>query len=189
MRIRLTAVRTDMELREINEMMNQPLSEDGDDSEEEGYNSDDEADHKEIVSLAWYKFNIYGFQMKVWDSFFSIIILFNFIWTPLVIAFHHDLHGDETNGTDWVLVDLLNNAFWLVAFFINLNRVDTVMRIHTFEETSWAYLVSPFLIPDAICLIMTGIMIGIGETKYAKFFELLRLFHFQEVIYPVNLLI
>ena len=188
LRIRLAAVRTDMEMREVREMMDQPLSED-DDSQDEGYNSDDEQDHKDTTTLEWYKFNIYGSQMKVWDSFFSIVILFNFIWTPLVIAFHHDLYGDETNDTNWVVLDVINNSLWLIAFFINLNRVDSVMKIITFEETAWAYLVSPFLIPDAICLIMSTILIGVDETKYAKFFEILRLFHFQEMLYPLNLLV
>jgi len=127
--------------------------------------------------------------MLVWDSFFAIIILFNFIWTPLAIAFHHDLYGDETNETKWIALDLFTNSLWLIAFFINLNRVDTVMKIISFEETAYAYLISPFLIPDALVLIISVTLVCFDETKYARYFELIRFFHFNEVLYPVNLLI
>ena len=92
-------------------------------------------------------------------------------------------------GTNWKLFDLLVNGLWLVAFFINCNRVDYSRKIVTFKDTVGAYLASPFLIPDALVLIMSVTLILADEPKYAKYFELIRLAHFNEALFPVNWLV
>ena len=33
--------------------------------------------------------------MRIWDSFFSIVMLFNIVWTPLAIAFKNDIYLDQ----------------------------------------------------------------------------------------------
>ena len=92
-------------------------------------------------------------------------------------------------STNWKLFDLLVNGLWLVAFFINCNRVDYLRGRETFKETVGAYLASKFLIPDALVLIMSVPLILADESKYAKYFELIRLAHFNEALFPVNWLI
>ena len=73
MRSRLSNIRTDMEVRELREMMDQPIPSDDEDNEgDEDYNSDDEVDGVRTPSLPWYKFNVNGYQLKVWDSFFAL---------------------------------------------------------------------------------------------------------------------
>ena len=62
-----------MEVRELREMMDQPIPSDDEDNEgDEDYNSDDEVDGVRTPSLPWYKFNVNGYQLKVWDSFFAL---------------------------------------------------------------------------------------------------------------------
>ncbi len=81
------------------------------------------------------------------------------------------------------------NALWAIHFFINVNRVDFVLKIVTPFETFNRYLRSPFLIPDAFCLIMVVALILIDEMAWAKIVDLIRMFHFAETLYPINLLI
>ena len=63
-----------MEVRELREMMDQPIPSDDEDNEgDEDYNSDDEVDGGlRRPSLPWYKFNVNGYQLKVWDSIFAL---------------------------------------------------------------------------------------------------------------------
>ena len=58
MRSRLSNIRTDMEVRELREMMDQPIPSDDERNEgDEYYNSDYEVDGL-MPSLPWYKFNV-----------------------------------------------------------------------------------------------------------------------------------
>ena len=90
---------------------------------------------------------------------------------------------------NWDALDLTINAFWLLAFFINLNRVDEKLHRFTFWETSKAYLKSPYLIPDLITMVGSVTMILLSEPIQGKYFELLRILHYKKTLYPVNLLI
>ena len=126
--------------------------------------------------------------MRIWDSFFALIILWNIVWAPLAIAFQHDLYK-PSDDVDWKVLDLIVNGFWLIAFFINCNRVDFVKQIVTLEDTLKAYLKSPFLIVDFVSLVGSVSFILVDENINAKYFELLRIFHFTKTLFPVNLCI
>ena len=106
---------------------------------------------------------------------------------PLSISFSHDLYVNKEE--DWLALDLIMNGFWLIAFFINMNRVNFVMKIVTLKDTTKAYLKSPWLIPDFICIVGSITMTLLNEPVNAKYFELLRILHFKETLYPVNLCI
>ena len=126
--------------------------------------------------------------MRIWDSFFALVVLFTCIWTPLAIIFKNNFHfgGVDIN---WVVLDIFINGFWALAFFININRVDFVRKIVTFEDTAKAYLRSPHMIPDAVCLIGSIIAIALDEPITAKVIELIRIIHFNDALFPVNLCI
>ena len=126
--------------------------------------------------------------MRVWDSIFSIVVLTTCIWNPLAIIFDDSFHLNEKSDINWVLLDSFNNGLWALAFVINLNRVDFARKIETFEDTSKAYLKS-FLIPDALCLIVSIVAIAYDEPIFAKQFELIRCFHFNEALFPVTLFV
>ena len=116
-----------MEKRELAEMLDQPIPSDADASDDEGFNSEDEKDPmaSNLPELPWYQFNIRSTTIKVWDSFFALVVLYNNIWVPISICFSHDLFVDKEN--DWFALDLISHSLWLIAFFINMNRVDLVL--------------------------------------------------------------
>ena len=70
--------------------------------------------------------------MKIWDSLFALVILFNIIWAPLAIGFQQYFYntGDDI---DWDALDLTINGLWGLAFFVNLNRVDLTRHIYDLE--------------------------------------------------------
>ena len=45
------------------------------------------------------------------------------------------------------------------------------------------------MLPDAAVLIASVVMIIIDEPIYAKYFELIRILHYNKTLYPVNLAI
>lgn len=90
---------------------------------------------------------------------------------------------------NWNAYELFMNALWAIYFFINLNRVDFVLKIITPFDTFNRYLRSPFLVPDAICLVLVVSLILLDEMGWAKIVDLVRMFHFSETLYPINLLI
>ena len=136
--------------------------------------------------MPWYKFNVHSFNMKIWDSLFALVILFNIIWAPLAIAFQQYFYnvGDDI---DWDALDLTINGLWGLAFFINLNRVDLTRHIYDLEQTAGAYLRSPFLIPDLVSLVGSVAFILSNEPITGKYFELIRLLHFRKTLFPINL--
>jgi len=75
---------------------------------------------------------------------------------------------------------------WAIDFFINFNRVDFIRKIVTLKETSKAYLNS-WLIPDAVALVGSVVNVFLGKMRVAKYFDLIRLLHFRDALYPVNL--
>lgn len=113
-----------MEKRELAEMLNQPIPSDAEASDDEGYNSEDENDDmaNSLPELPWYQFNNQSTTIKVWDSFFAFVVLYNNIWVPIAICFANDLFVNKEN--DWFALDIISHSFWLIAFFINMNRVD-----------------------------------------------------------------
>ena len=169
-------------------MLNQPFETDSD-SGDEGYNSEDEQDGVVHRGLPWYQFNVHSTSMRIWDSFWSLVLLYTIIWTPLAIAFQDNFHGNEDSGVNWVALDVFINVLWFIAFLINLNRVDFMLQIVTFEETWRAYNSSLFMLPDAAILIASVVLIIIDEPIYAKYFELLRILHYNKALFPVNLAI
>ena len=80
--------------------------------------------------MPWYKFNVHSSNMKIWESFFALVILFSIIWAPLVIAFQQYFEGDDI---DWDALVLTINGLWGLAFFVNLNRVDVTRHIYDLE--------------------------------------------------------
>ena len=111
------------------------------------------------------------------------------IWTPLAIIFKETFHEDDNTTVDWVVLDSINNGFWALAFFINLNRVDIARKLETCEDIAWAYLKSPFLIPDALCVIGSVTYVILDDPITAKGIELIRLFHYRDALFPIFLLI
>ena len=63
------------------------------------------------------------------------------------------------------------------------------MQVETLEDTIKAYLKSPFLIPDLISLLGSVIYGILRRPILAKYFELIRIFHFSDTLYPMNMLI
>jgi len=78
---------------------------------------------------------------------------------------------------------------WLIDFFINCNRVNPSLKIFKLQETVKAYLFSPFMIPDAIILIVSVVYSCMGLPLYAKYAQVFRIMHFRDALYPINLLI
>jgi len=68
-------------------MLDQQIPSDVDSDNEDGVNSDDENIQETTLDLPWYKFNVHGQIIRVWDSIFALVILFNIVWSPLAIAF------------------------------------------------------------------------------------------------------
>ena len=140
-------------MREYNEMLNQKNTEE--DDEADAYNSDDEKDHGESKALPWWQFNTASSTMMIWDSFFSLVILYNIIIVPVSIVFNQNFHDKEEPDIDWTIFGMFVNGLWALYFFFNINRVDFVRKITTFESTCKHYLRSPFLVPDLIILIVS----------------------------------
>lgn len=124
----------------------------------------------------------------VWDSFFALVMMFTIVWVPLAIVFTDSFHNAE-DSINWVAFELFFHGLWLVAFAINLNRVDFVKKIISFGQTSEAYFFSPFLVPDAVALIGAVACTISGNHLTAKYFELIRLFHYNDALYPVYFLV
>lgn len=169
-------------------MLDQRIPSDIESDNSDGYNSDDERIQETQLDLPWYKFNVHGQMIRVWDSIFALVILFNIVWSPVAIAFQHNFY-QEDDTINWDALDLTINAFWLIAFFINLNRVDEQLHRFTFWDTSKAYLRSPYLIPDFVTMVGSITMILLNKPIQGKYFELVRLLHYKKTLYPVNLLI
>jgi len=110
------------------------------------------------------------------------------VLTPLSISFPQSFHL-KIGGINWVAFELFMNGLWAIAFFININRVDFVLKIITPWDTFNRYLRSPFLVPDALCLIGVVTLLLVDEIMWAKYVDLIRLFHFSEALYPFNLCI
>ena len=125
--------------------------------------------------------------MRVWDGFFGLVVLMNIIWTPLAIVFQETYHAREDTPVNWKAFDLFIEMLWAFAFFINLNRVDIIRKIITPRDTAYQYLRSPFLVPDALCLIVATACTISGDFREAHFIKLIRIFHFNEVLFPANL--
>lgn len=118
------------------------------------------------------------------------MVAYTIFWCPVAIIFHEDFHSSEEDDTiNFKVFDLFIQSLWLIAFFINLNRVNFPMKIVEPLETASAYLYSPFLIPDlvALCGAVTAILVDLPVT--AKYFELIRLIHLREALFPINLLV
>ena len=153
------------------------------------YNSsDDEKEKSDKHPISWYQCWIKSYSMRIWDSIFALVVLSTCIWNPLAIVFDDSFHLKEDSDINWVVLDSFNNGLWALAFVINLNRVDFARKIETFGESSKAYFKS-FLIPDLLCLIVSVIAIANDEPIFAKQFELIRCFHFNEALFPFNLLV
>ena len=153
------------------------------------YNSsDDEKEKSDKHPISWYQCWIKSYSMRIWDSIFALVVLSTCIWNPLAIVFDDSFHLKENSDINWVVLDSFNNGLWALAFVINLNRVDFARKIETFGESSKAYLKS-FLIPDLLCLIVSIVAIANDEPIFAKQFELIRCFHFNEALFPFNLLV
>ena len=127
--------------------------------------------------------------MKIWDSFFALVILQNLFMTPLAYVFKDsfDIEGAADGSVNYKAFDLFINTLWLVAFFINCNRVNFLLKIVTPYETIRYYFKSPFLIPDLVALVGTVAAIFSNEHRIAKAFELIRIFHVKEALYPAFL--
>ena len=110
------------------------------------------------------------------------------ILTPLSLSFPDSYHNNK-DSIDWFAFELFMNGLWAIYFFINLNRVDFVLKIITPFETFNRYLRSPFLIPDMVCLILVVSLILLDEMMWAKTVDLIRMFHFTEALFPINLAI
>ena len=117
---------------------------------------------------SWYQFRAKSASLRIWDSFFAFVVLYTCIWNPLAIIFKDSFYLDDSSSVNWVVLDSFNNGLWALAFFINLNRVDFARKIETFEETAKAYLKSPFLIPDAVCLIVSIAAVASDEPIFAR---------------------
>ena len=76
----------------------------------------------------------------LWDSFFALVVILNLVWVPLAIVFTDSFHAAEDSSINWVALEMFIQILWLLAFVINLNRVDFQKKITTLQETSWAYL-------------------------------------------------
>ena len=76
---------------------------------------------------------------------------------------------------------------WAIAFFINLNRVDILRKIITPRDTVLQYLKSPFLVPDALVLILASAFTISGDYEEAHYIKLIRIFHLNEALFPANL--
>ena len=126
--------------------------------------------------------------MRVWDSFFALVYLQNIIFSPIMFVFHEnfDLEGEDS-AINWKALDLFINGLWLIGFFINCNRVDFAMKIVTPRETIRAYFRSPFLIPDLVSLIGSFTAIFLNKHQTAKGFELIRIFHINDALFPAFL--
>ena len=127
--------------------------------------------------------------MKIWDSFFALVIFQNLFMTPLAFVFKDsfDIEGAADGSVNYKAFDLFINSLWLTAFFINCNRVNFVLKIVTPYETIRAYFKSPYLIPDLVSLVGSVAAIFSGKHRMAKAFELIRIFHVKEALYPAFL--
>jgi len=115
-------------------------------------------------------------------------VLLNLILTPLAICFPDDLHENKNTNFSWLALELVLNLLWAFNFVINMNRVDPILKIFTFRESLNAYL-RGWMIPDAIALITSTSSILANKLILAKWFDLIRVLHFQSSLYPVYLCI
>ena len=118
-----------------------------------------------------------------------MVVLYNLFWTPVAIVFSEGFHESVEPGINFKVLDLFIQSLWLVAFFINLNRVNFPMKIVEPLETARAYLRSPFLIPDLVALAGATTYILVNQPITAKYFELIRIVHLREALFPANLLV
>ena len=68
-------------------MLDQPIPTDPDSDDDGEYSDSNDFLQNATTDLPWYKFNVHGQFIKLWDSVFALAILFNIIWAPLAIAF------------------------------------------------------------------------------------------------------
>lgn len=80
------------------------------------------------------------------------------------------------------------NGFWLLDFIINLNRVDFIRKITTCKDSFKVYWRS-WLILDLIALAGSVTMAVMGNYRYAKYFDCIRLLRFDDTLCPVYLMV
>ena len=125
--------------------------------------------------------------MRVWDCFFSTVTLYNNLWVPVALVFKDSIYEGST--FNWFAFDIFIEMLWLLDFFINCNRVNPDLKIFKLKETLNAYLYSPFMIPDAIILIVSVAFSCSGMPLNAKYAQAFRIMHFRDALYPLNLLV
>ena len=127
--------------------------------------------------------------MRIWDIFFALVYLQNIVFSPIVFVFHDnfDIEDSENSTINWKALDLFINVLWLIGFFINCNRVNFALKIVTPRDTVRAYFRSPFLLPDLVSLVGSFTAILMNKHQTAKAFELIRIFHINDALFPAYL--
>ena len=179
MRLRhvMEAVEQDVEQRQLNEVFD-PKAYDlsssfGNSKDSEESSSDEEHGKDDKETVLWYQFNTLSFTVRVWDCFFALNICVNIILTPLTLVFPEVFHESEDNF-DWLTFELFYNFFWLIDFYINLNRVDFLRKKITLRDTAYAYLCGT-MIPDGIAILGSVGFCLAGEYVISKYFDMIRL--------------
>ena len=102
----LNAVKADIEIREINEMLDQQQSDQDSDADGD-FDSDEEFEDAEAKDLPWYQFNTNASTIKTWDSFFAFVIFYNLFWSPVAIIFAENFHEEPVpSGINFKVLDL-----------------------------------------------------------------------------------
>ena len=130
----LNAVKIDIELKELQTMFHQGTLVDDEGTNRDYNSSDDEVNFSSSNPISWYQCRKKSSSLRIWDSFFAVVVLITCIWTPLAIVFKDSFYLNEESSINWVFLDSFNNSLWALAFFINLNRVDFASKIETFAS-------------------------------------------------------
>ena len=96
--------------------------------------------------------------MRLWDLFFSLVMLTTLMVLPYAFVFDYE----EGNA-----LFIINESIWLLAFFINMNRVDPIKKRIKFKDTFKAYL-WPWMILDASVLIAVTTTFVLGKNRLSE---------------------
>lgn len=85
---------------------------------------DDEKDEEEVQSrVPWYMFDSNGTFLSIWNHFYSLLVMQNFVLSPLVITFPFlILEADGTENSTYVVVETSMEFLWCLSFVIELFR-------------------------------------------------------------------
>ena len=145
---------------------------------------EDEEEEERVDMIPWYMVDEDGKFMIFWQTIFSFLVLFNFIYAPFITAFQ--FLRVTYAGTVFTFEASIE-CLWGLSIIVNFLTASHERKIFTFKESSKRYLKS-HAIPDTIAIgFNIYFIITDGKSGSLSAFVLfIRFTHFFSIFFPLK---